>query len=49
MLPERDDIEKAYRRLASAHHPDRGGDAARMVAINRARDEALLWLTEERS
>ena len=26
----------AYRRLASEHHPDRGGDPARMTEINRA-------------
>ncbi|GAA6119623.1 J domain-containing protein [Acidovorax sp. FG27] len=30
-----------YRVLASANHPDRGGDAERMAKINRARDEAL--------
>lgn len=34
-------IQAAYRRLSSAAHPDRGGDAARMAEINRARDEAL--------
>jgi len=44
VLPNRDDIEKAYRRLASKHHPDRGGDAARMAAINKAREQALAWL-----
>ncbi|MNX74673.1 hypothetical protein D3C86_1061190 [compost metagenome] len=41
LLPTREDIERAYRRLAGIHHPDRGGDAARMVEINRARDQAL--------
>ncbi|WP_210482699.1 J domain-containing protein [Microvirga antarctica] len=35
------DIQAAYRRLASEHHPDRNGDARRMALINRARDEAL--------
>lgn len=34
-----------YRVLASANHPDRGGDAERMAAINRARDEALQEIT----
>ncbi|WP_046059981.1 J domain-containing protein [Paracidovorax citrulli] len=29
-----------YRILASANHPDRGGDAERMADINRAREEA---------
>ena len=36
-----DEIEAAYRRLAMANHPDRGGDGARMAAINAARDAAL--------
>lgn len=48
LLPKRDDIEKAYRRLASQHHPDRGGDPARMVAINKAREQALAWLEARR-
>lgn len=29
-------IRRAYRRLAMAHHPDRGGDDARLQAINAA-------------
>ena len=41
LLPKRVDIERAYRRLASIHHPDRGGSADRMAEINAARDEAL--------
>lgn len=35
------EVHDAYRRLAAKHHPDRGGDAATMARINRARDEAL--------
>lgn len=31
-----DEIKAAYRRLASIHHPDRGGSAERMAAINQA-------------
>jgi DnaJ-domain-containing protein 1 len=31
-----DEIKAAYRRLASEHHPDRGGSAQRMVEINEA-------------
>jgi DnaJ-domain-containing protein 1 len=31
-------IDEAYRRLASEHHPDRGGDQDTMARINRARD-----------
>ena len=37
-----DDIRAARRRLAKAHHPDRGGDAEYMQAINEAADAALL-------
>jgi hypothetical protein len=29
-------VKAAYRKLASEHHPDRGGDAARMAEINEA-------------
>jgi hypothetical protein len=31
-----DEIKAAYRRLASIHHPDRGGSAERMAVINQA-------------
>lgn len=31
-----DVIKAAYRKLAAEHHPDRGGDPARMAAINLA-------------
>ena len=37
-----DDIRSARRRLAKAHHPDRGGDAEYMQAVNEAADAALL-------
>lgn len=36
-----DVVRAQYRRLASDHHPDRGGDPARMAELNAARDEAL--------
>lgn len=36
-----DAIKAAYRRLASQHHPDKGGDPARMAAINEAYRRAL--------
>lgn len=32
------EVDRAYRRLASEHHPDRGGDAGEMARINAARD-----------
>ena len=35
-----------YRILASANHPDRGGDAAKMAEINQARDEALKEISQ---
>lgn len=38
---DRDTIEQARRYLAKTHHPDKGGDPARMAEINAARDEAL--------
>jgi DnaJ domain len=31
-----DEIERLYKRLAKRHHPDRGGDAEEMKAINEA-------------
>jgi hypothetical protein len=36
-----DDVQRAYRRLAAEHHPDKGGDPAKMSEVNAARDEAL--------
>lgn len=35
------EIEAAYVELALIHHPDRGGDTARMAEINKARTEAF--------
>jgi hypothetical protein len=37
----RDEITAAYRRLASEAHPDKGGSAERMAAINAAREKGL--------
>jgi hypothetical protein len=37
----RDDIRAAYRRLASVHHPDKGGSAEKMAELNAAQDKAL--------
>ena len=39
--PTREEIEKAHRRLAKEHHPDRGGEHARMARINTARETGL--------
>ena len=30
------DVQKSYRKLAAQHHPDRGGDAVRFIAIRQA-------------
>lgn len=35
-----EDARAVYRSLAKAHHPDRGGDPAKMVAINLAWEQA---------
>lgn len=48
ILPNRDDIEQAYRRLARLRHPDLGGSADEMAELSRARDEAYAWLAEPR-
>lgn len=40
-----DDVHRARRRLAKRAHPDHGGDAARMQAINAAADAALTALS----
>jgi hypothetical protein len=37
----REQLQEVYRRLAAAHHPDRGGDAALMAELNRAKMQAL--------
>lgn len=37
--PTRQQIDDAHRRLASKHHPDKGGDSNEMGRINAARDE----------
>ena len=36
-----DTIKKAYRTLASKHHPDKGGDTAKMQSINAAYQAAM--------
>jgi DnaJ-domain-containing protein 1 len=38
------EIDRAYRKLAAKHHPDKGGDTAFMQKINKARDEAVMNL-----
>lgn len=37
----KDEIDRAYKRLAAEHHPDRGGDEHHMARINAARDQLL--------
>lgn len=36
-----EELRKEYRRLCMVHHPDRGGDAATMAAINNEYDETF--------
>ncbi|MGJ3704586.1 hypothetical protein [Variovorax sp. AFSI2.2] len=40
-VTNRAQLSEIYRRLASAYHPDRGGDLGKMSELNRARDDAL--------
>ena len=42
-------LKKEYRRLCMVHHPDRGGDAATMAAINNEYDEAFHRLQHQHS
>ncbi len=35
------DIRQAYRRLAARHHPDRGGDPGRFIAIRSAYEQLI--------
>jgi hypothetical protein len=37
----REEIESAFRELARAHHPDRGGSQEKMAELNGARERAL--------
>lgn len=43
-----EDVKEARRRLAHEHHPDLGGDLARMTAINEAAEIALRTLATRR-
>ncbi|SRR5579883_1378251 len=40
-------IKKAFKQQALAKHPDRGGTHSEMVALNKAKDEALSWAGEK--
>ena len=42
------EIDRAHRRLAKEHHPDRGGSPVRMSEINAARDQGLAMRKAER-
>jgi len=44
----REEIITAHRRLATEHHPDKGGRLEDMARINRARDVALKTLEDRR-
>lgn len=37
----REDVKVAYRRLATLHHPDKGGSSDKMAELNAAQEEAL--------
>lgn len=40
ILITHDAVDDAFRRLAKEHHPDAGGDPARMAELNAAREQA---------
>lgn len=44
--PTKEQIDAAHRRLASQHHPDKGGDADQMARINAARDHLYQSIVE---
>jgi len=44
----REDVERAFRRLAAKAHPDRDGSHERMTALNLARERALAWVEGRR-
>lgn len=47
LLPDADDVRKAYQRLASQYHTDKpGADHDKMAELNAARDEALQELSK---
>lgn len=39
-----EDVQKAYRTLSMEHHPDRGGDKEKFIAITEAKNKCLNWL-----
>jgi len=45
----KEEVERAYRLLASKHHPDRGGDPEQMARINAARDAMLSCMPSAKS
>ena len=40
-----DDVKKAYRKLSLEHHPDRGGDKEKFIAITEAKNKCLSWFS----
>jgi len=40
-IPDRDQLQRRFRELASKRHPDAGGSDGAMAEVNAARDEAL--------
>lgn len=41
---EIDEINKAYRKLAIKHHPDKGGKQENFISITEAKNKCLQWL-----
>ena len=45
--PTEQQVQDAFRRLATVYHPDKGGDIAMFQAVAKARDNALRWVTRK--
>lgn len=44
-----EDVQKAYRKLSMEHHPDRGGDKEKFIAITEAKNKCLNWLNNNKN
>jgi len=45
--PTEQQINDAFRRLASQYHPDKGGDIAMFHSVSKHRDNALRWVNRK--
>lgn len=43
-IPTKEEVKKAYRKMASIYHPDAGGDSENFHKFTQAKDECLKYL-----